>query len=128
MRKSLILGGAVVVILFAALTACSDSLSTGADNPLADRDTYTVSGTVYLGGYGHTATVGLRHMYTSPFTDYIEETTASQSGHYELPLGNLDSGWYACDAWFQTYSGSSTQFYWDSNNPHYFYNYNIYME
>jgi hypothetical protein len=44
MRKALILGGGVVVLLLAALTACADGLSPGDDDPLADRYEYTAYG------------------------------------------------------------------------------------
>jgi hypothetical protein len=105
----------VVVLLFAALTACSDGLSADVDNPLTDRD-WNVHGTVTLEGTPHTAEVGLRHVYTDPHSNYIRETTAEQNGYYSIDLSGLDSGWYACDAWYETathrWEGSSTQFYW----------------
>ncbi len=120
-------GGGVVVLLFAALTACSDGLSAGEDDTLANRDDWIVHGTVYLGQYPHAANVGLRHVYTSPFTDYVKQTTAGQTGYYEFTLDELDTGYYVCDAWYQTSSGSSTQFYWDTESPDNFLRY-IHME
>ncbi len=60
-------------------------------------------------------------MYTSPFTTYIDTTTSDEeTGYYEFLLGNRDTGWYACDAWYEEdtdrWEGSSTQFYWDNED------------
>ena len=117
----------MIILLIAGLVACSDGLSVGDDDPLANRDNWIVHGTVYLGDYPHAANVGLRHPYTAPFTTYLKETTAGQTGYYVFTLDDLDTGWYACDAWYQTYSGSSTQFYWDTEGPDNFLRY-IHME
>ncbi|MCX7021186.1 MAG: hypothetical protein NTW26_02720 [bacterium] len=118
MRKALLLGG--VVLLFAALTACSDGLSTGADDPLADRADYYVYGTVYIPPTSpHTATVGLRHVYTEPGGTYLKETTAGQNGYYQIYLGDLSYCWLACDAWYEEddtrWQGTSSDFYWDGD-------------
>jgi hypothetical protein len=112
MRKALLLGG--VVLLFAALTACSDGLSTGDDNPLSDRDS-DVHGTVYLVNTPHTASVGLRHVYTDPYSTYLMQTTAGQSGYYSFDITGLDYGWYACDAWYNAFRGSSSDFEWQGS-------------
>jgi hypothetical protein len=117
----------VVVLLLAVLTACSDGLAPEDDDPLADRDDYFVYGIVYLVDppdppVPHEADVGLRHVYTSPFTTYIDRTTSDEgTGYYQFPLDGLDTGWYACDAWVvigdTRWKGSSSNFYWKSYDP-----------
>ncbi|MCX7021056.1 MAG: hypothetical protein NTW26_02055 [bacterium] len=130
MRKLLILGGGVVVLLFAALTACSDGLSAGDDDPLADRVDYIVYGITYqmisaIYGIPHEAEVGLRHVYANPYTTYIYTTTSDEdTGYYEFLLNQLDTAWYACDAWFEEgnsrWQGSSSDFFWNKADPHSF--------
>jgi len=135
MRRSLILGGGLVVLLLATLTACTDGLVTGDEDPLADRDNYYVYGTVYLVDppelpVPHVADVGLRHVYTEPGGTYLKETTAGQNGYYEIYLGDLSYCWLACDAWYEEddtrWQGSSSDFYWDGD-PYPAYNRNIFM-
>jgi hypothetical protein len=127
MRKALLLGGVVVLLFVAVLTACSDGLSAVDDDPLADRDDYYVHGITYqmdplYPPIPHEANVGLRHVYTSPFTTYISMTESDEeTGYYEFLLNELDEGWYACDAWAiigtELWRGSSSNFHWDSEKP-----------
>jgi hypothetical protein len=136
MRKALLLGGGVVVLLFAALTACSDGLSAGDDDPLADRVDYYVYGITYLMNPPdlpdpHEADVGLRHVYCDPWSTYIYTGESNEeTGYYEFLLNELDTAWYATDAWFESaagrWQGSSSDFYWNSSLPQNFIR-NIYM-
>jgi hypothetical protein len=125
MRNSLIVGGGVV-LLIAALTACSDSLSTGEDNPLSDTRGFIVHGTTYLENIvppyqpqwiAHGANVGLRLMEDDP-GDYIyEDISDEQTGYYEFNLIDLDYDWYVVDAWYENatteWFGTSWYFHWD---------------
>jgi hypothetical protein len=128
MRKILFLGGGVVVLLLAALTACSDGLAPGDDDPLADRWIYVVHGITYL-EYSdnyyipHVAFVGLRSVLTSPFGSYIRwKYSNKDTGYYELGLDDLDEGYYITDACYDTatkrWEGSGDAFYWDPNDKY----------
>jgi len=114
----------VIILLIAGLVACSDGLSAGADDPLADRVNYIVYGITNVCSetpppIPHGADVGLRHLSVSPFTFYIYTTTSDEeTGYYEFPLNQLDTGWYTCDAWFveddTRWQGSCSDFHWIS--------------
>jgi hypothetical protein len=117
--------GGVVVLIFTALTACSDGLAPGTDDPLADRDDHYVYGITYqmftpIYGIPHGADVGLRHVYVSPYTTYIYLGESDEDGNYEFLLNELDYGWYACDAWYEEdddrWQGSSADFNWQGAN------------
>jgi len=123
-------GGEGVVLLIAALTACSDGLSVGDDDPLADREDHYVFGITYLMNLPnppipHGADVGLRHVYCAPWSTYIYTGESDEeTDYYEFLIDELDDGWYACDAWFESgagrWQGSSSDFHWASGNPNSF--------
>jgi|GEM_PF-3655845 len=124
MRKALLLGGGLVILLFAALVACSDGLSTGADNPLADKGEWVVYGYTFLENtnpppywVAHGTNVGLRSAVFPPGCYIDTKISDEQTGYYSFPLEELNYGNYAVDGWYAnatTEWWGSTSFTWDS--------------
>jgi len=118
--------GGVIILLFAALTACSDGLSAGDDDPLADKAEHTVSGITFLQvdppiyWIHHGANVGLRLLSTPD--DYIyTDISDEETGYYSFPLEGLDNGYYVVDGGYSNatteWFGTSASFEWNSGYP-----------